>query len=139
MKLEPIMLSGQVAALGAAARTSREIPVATGDVLIFAVVANSTGTFRLNFTPSDTGQKYASDVVPNTMIAGTAQNPFRLDGGAGAQYKKILNAPNLQRALELVPGALHVKNASTITIDVQDTSGAVNTVDVGFVGFRIRP
>jgi hypothetical protein len=133
------MLSGQVAALGAAARTSREIPVSTGDVLIFGIAAASTGSFRMNFTPSDTGQKYASDVVPSTIISGTAQAPFRLDGGAGSIYHKAIATKSLEELFAAVPGAVFIKNASTITLDVQDTSGAPNTIDVGFIGFRIRP
>jgi len=131
MRLEPIMLSGQVTALGANARTSREFPVSTGDVLLIGVVASSTGAFRFNFTPSDTSQKYASDLVPSTILAGNAQNPFRLDGESDRWPKEFRN-------LGEVPPGLFVKNASTITVDVQDTSGAPNTIDIAFYGFRIR-
>jgi hypothetical protein len=125
------MLSGQIAALGANARTSREFPVSTGDVLIIGVVANSTGAFRFNFTPSDTSQKYASDLVPSVMLAGTAQNPFRIDGDADRWPKEF-------KMLSELPAGLFVKNASTITVDVQDTSAAPNTIDIAFYGYRIR-
>lgn len=131
MKLEPISLSGQIAALAANARTSREIAVSTGDVLLFGVVASSTGAFRLNFTPSDTGQKYASDIVPSTMITGTAQNPFRIDA-QGDRW------PREFKSLAELPAGLFVTNASTITIDVLNDTGAPNTIDIAFLGFRIR-
>lgn len=125
MRLEPTMLRGQIVALGANARTSTEIPVSTGDVVIIGVIAASTGAFSMNFTPSDTSKKYASDLVPSTMIAGNAQNPFRLDGGPAGD------------PIDPLKTGLRIRNASTITLDVQNDTGVANTITVAFFGFRI--
>jgi len=117
-QLQPFMLSGRVLAL--AANTETEIQINTGgfDTWIFGIVSEQTGTYSMNFTPSDTQKQYASDVVPNTMIAGTAQDPFRLDRqGAGSR-------------------PLFVRRNSTISVTVLDTSGAPNTIDIAFVSFR---
>lgn len=116
-KLEPTMLVGRVDNL--AANTQTEIQINTGgfDLFLWGIVADHTGAFRMNFTPSDTNRQYASDLVPDTMITGTGIDPFRVDREGN-------------------PRMLFVRRNTTISVQVLDTSGANNTIVLGFLGFR---
>jgi len=117
MPLVPHMLVGTVV-LAANESDSIQISVGGNDVMLFAVVATSTGNFKVNFTPTDTNKKYATRTVPHTLMTGTAQEPFFLD-------------PLNRRGLKVL-------KANIITVDVEDTSAAGNTIDIALLGYRIE-
>jgi len=117
---KPIALSGTVT-LTASAASPLTIPVGGHNTALYAIVGSSTGEFSMNFTPSDTSEAYVDgqQLIPSTMIVGTAQRPFFLN----------FNQDN-------VPG-LVVRQNSNIVVNVVDTSGAANTIVLAFLGLRL--
>jgi hypothetical protein len=79
------------------------------------IVGSSTGTYTIQINDSSTGRNLSNSPVNNTNFVGTAQLPFPL-------VEPYLLA-----------------RSTTITAAITDTSGAGNTIQLVFRGYKLFP
>lgn len=117
-------LTNLIVGLPANTATEIQVPVGGNDFEIESFVAKgSSGAFSINFVPSDSDMAFATMKTDAILLFGsyTVPTPYRLDAGAGSKFER----------------PLRVTKASTITVQVQETSGAVQTIWVVFLGKKI--
>lgn len=76
-------------------------------------ISNQTGTFTLRVSDGGSGRPFMNTPINNANILGTANNPFPM----------------------LPPYVF--KRAQSIQLDITDTSGNPNTIQIAFVGKKI--
>lgn len=132
MKLTPHHLAGTIALLANATDTLT-LAVGGSDVIIWGIGSKATGAFKLNVTPSDTNKSLASELCDSSILSGDAKQPFRIDNEGNPSF--------FERMRRLVRGRsapLLVTRGSNISIDVTDTSGSANTIQIVLYGYRIE-
>jgi hypothetical protein len=102
-----------VALLGNASNTVGIVIDADADFQAIWLIASSTGTFNARFGDAATGRYFMSGLIANVNLFGTALAPFPM----------------------LPPYVF--KRQGSITIDLTDTSGAPNTIQIVFSGKKI--
>ena len=124
----PAILNAVAADIPANATTEVQVSVGGQDFEIQQVAARGTlGPFLFNFVPSDTDTKFATQKVDAYSIFGLAGGatsdcvPLRIDGGAGSKQER----------------PLRIKAASTITVELQNTHSAQQTIYIAFIGCKL--
>ena len=83
------------------------------DFYLTKIVFTSTGTFTFLVRDSSNDRQWSNVHLPSAIGAGTAQLPL------------------------ILPKPRFIARASTITIELTDTSGGSNPIQLGFIGYKV--
>lgn len=100
--------------LAAGQRTTIKLTIdGDSDFLVKRLMSNETGSFRVKITDSTSSYAWSNDLVRGENLFGDAEYP------------------------NVLPQPILLKRSTTLELDIEDLSGAANTIELVFEGYRV--